>query len=140
MLIFRVIVKPLERQGVSLRTVVPLLQQDNAAVRIGHCFADRLCTLPVFFPIAPIAGQVQFKLCAGHRFVVLIDLVNIRFRDGHQVVPQGHVGVAGATFQIEEIKSVVGLIRKGPRGLIAPNRPVFCISGHVQFTKCLPIR
>ena len=137
MLIFRVIVKPLERQGVSLRTVVPLLQQDNAAVRIGHCFADRLCTLPVFFPIA---GQVQFKLCAGHRFVVLIDLVNIRFRDGHQVVPQGHVGVAGATFQIEEIKSVVGLIRKGLRGLIAPNRPVFCISGHVQFTKCLPIR
>ena len=61
--------------------------------------------------VSVLVGHVKHR--AGHTVAVLVDLLYIRFRNGHQVVLKRHVGVCIAALKVEEIKRVVGVVGKG---------------------------
>ena len=56
---------------------------------------------------------VQRELSALHQTAILVELDNVGLGNRHEVVLELHVGVGGATLQVEELERVAGVASEG---------------------------
>ena len=56
---------------------------------------------------------VQRELSTLHRIAILVELDDVGLGNRHEVVLELHVGVGGATLQVEELERVVGAVSEG---------------------------
>ena len=99
--------------------IVLFVERKNGAIRL---FKYQLT--PVFcralsdeFALVPVdtwsTGPIQREGCTIDRLAVLVDLLNLRRRQGSEVELERHVRCARAALQIEETQRVLGAVAKG---------------------------
>ena len=101
---------------------IKVIEVDNAVV---HFIPERQLSIRVRGAGAKkaflISGRVsealvclvQRELSALHQTAILVELDNVGLGDRHEVVLELHVGVGGATLQVEELERVAGVASEG---------------------------
>ena len=60
-----------------------------------------------------LVGLIELELGTLYELAVLVELDDVGLGNRHEVVLELHVGVGGATLQVEELERVVGAVSEG---------------------------
>ena len=60
-----------------------------------------------------LVGLIELELGTLYELAVLVELDDVGLGHRHEVVLELHVGVGGATLQVEELERVAGVVSEG---------------------------
>ena len=60
-----------------------------------------------------LVGLIELELGTLYELAVLVELDDVGLGNRHEVVLELHVGVGGATLQVEELERVAGIVSEG---------------------------